>query len=125
MSYIGFGGEYYVINFDAIEILLSGEKYKNNDIQIIKKITSNFNCDAHTGAKTLINVIEEVEEQEKGREIDISKFEMLREMIDVILHYDVTIDDTLGIKRGLKSVPLSYKFAFNTLLHYDIISKVK
>jgi hypothetical protein len=60
----------------------------------------------------------------KTREVDLTKYEMVKIMIDVVMSEFEEDDDTLGAKRALNSAPFPYKVAFNTLLHYNILKEV-
>jgi hypothetical protein len=53
--------------------------------------------------------------------ISITRYEMIKMMLDTILTENETIDETLGIKSS--GISISFKFAFNTLLNKNIISK--
>jgi hypothetical protein len=53
--------------------------------------------------------------------ISITRYEMIKMMLDTVLTENETIDETLGIKSSGMSI--SFKFAFNTLLNKNIISK--
>jgi predicted Rossmann fold flavoprotein len=58
------------------------------------------------------------------KEIDFTKFELLRTMLDVVIDYmGEETDTSLGAERDLESTPLSYKIAFNTLYNYGILKE--
>ena len=56
-------------------------------------------------------------------QIDITKYEMYREMISTILSYNEEIDDKLGIV-GLNKTNVPFKIAYNTLLMKGIIKEL-
>lgn len=67
---------------------------------------------------------------EKGKNIlddalhvDVAKYEMLRDMIAIVLQTADDIDEKLGMM-SLNSLPVSFKLAYNTLIHYDILKEV-
>jgi hypothetical protein len=56
-------------------------------------------------------------------QIDITKYEMYREMISTILNYNEEIDDKLGFV-GLNKTNVPFKIAYNTLLMKGIIKEL-
>ena len=61
---------------------------------------------------------------QKGKEIDMTRYEMVRMLFEVVLTYDVEMDDTLGVELGLSSASLPFKLSFNTLINYGIIKEL-
>ena len=55
--------------------------------------------------------------------VDVAKYEMLRDMIAIVLQTADDIDEKLGMM-SLNSLPVSFKLAYNTLIHYDILKEV-
>jgi hypothetical protein len=52
-------------------------------------------------------------------------YELLREMIDIVLNETDEMDEELGSERALDKMSISYKIAFNTLIHYQILVEVQ
>lgn len=44
-------------------------------------------------------------------------------MVEVLIDSDDESDTSLGADRALEKTPLSYKFAFNTLIEYGILKE--
>lgn len=55
------------------------------------------------------------------RQIDASKYEVVRLMLDILLTYTEEIDSSLGFKRGMEKLPINIKLAINTLMKYNIL----
>lgn len=62
-------------------------------------------------------------EEIKEQQISVTKWEVLKMMIDVILSENENIDETLGIQRS-NELSIPFKMAFNTLLINKIIKKI-
>lgn len=60
---------------------------------------------------------------ESSLQIDITKYEMYREMIGTILGYGEEIDDKMGFV-GLNKTSVPFKMAYNTLLMKGIIKEL-
>lgn len=57
---------------------------------------------------------------EGGPHIDITKYEMLREMVGVVLSSNDIIDDKMGLI-ALNTLPIPFKISYNTLVEYEIL----
>lgn len=115
---IEFGGIFYYIDFKTLDRVLSPDGFKPNDKVTSTTITTNKDSDGN------VISIEEVENSMlRGKEIDAAKFEVIRTMVEIVLTFDEEIDTSLGAERALNKTPLSFKIAFNTLLHYGIIKE--
>ena len=62
------------------------------------------------------------EEIEHEKQIDVSKYEMTKFMLEIIFSNGDEVDDKMGIA-GLENLPTSYKIAFNTLLYHNILKE--
>ena len=58
-----------------------------------------------------------------GIQIDVTKYEMYREMIGTLLMYNEQIDNKMGMI-GLNSTTVPFKLAYNTLLMKGIIKEL-
>lgn len=58
-----------------------------------------------------------------GVQIDISKWEILRLMIEALMSNHSEIDDKLGIAGLNNNSSIPFKIAFNTLLKYNILQE--
>ncbi len=95
-QYLEFGGKEFYINFNKL-----------TDLVVLKEETKN---DEEETAGTI--------------HIDVTKYETIREMIATVIDTNTEIDDKMGIV-GLNSLPISFKIAYNTLIHYDILDEVE
>ena len=117
---IEFGGILYFLDVEALEdsITLKG----NNPKELITDTTTTTYYDAD-GKATHSEKIET--STERGREIDATKYDILRMCVEVLIDYNEESDDTLGADRALEKTPLAYKLAFNTLLSYGILKETE
>ncbi len=61
----------------------------------------------------------------KSKEIDATKYDLLKTLLEYIIDYDEISDDTLGAERALGQTPFPFKLAFNTLYNQGIIKEKK
>ena len=117
---IEFGGTIYHIDLDAYADTI---KLNNNDPkeQIIDSVTKTTTDEE---GKVISTELLETK-RERGADIDSTKYELIRILVDVLLD-DVNEDDddALGPDRALEKRPLSYRIAFNTLMEYGILKEL-
>ena len=113
-----FGGIAYYLDFDGIENMLKvNSDLKSDDIDE----TETTNTYIQGGLqKTEVTV----RKYNKGKEIDISKYETYRSLIEILLTYHEESDDSLGTERALSGASLPFKIAFNTLVKYGILKEL-
>ena len=58
------------------------------------------------------------------KQIDVSRYEMSKFMLEIVFSNGDEVDDKMGIT-GLNNLPTSYKLAFNTLLYHNILKEVE
>jgi hypothetical protein len=116
---IEFGGNIYYIDVEALENTIKLEHNVNKeDVVEIKEVTY---TDVKTGVQTH-KVTKKI--SERSREIDATKYDILRLMIEILMDSsEDTEDDSLGAERALDKTSLGYKIAFNTLLNYGILKE--
>lgn len=119
LEYLEFAGKTYVINLEAFDGLLVFDPTPKNDKVIETETTQMFDATMNPTSTSVVT-----REFQRGKEIDMSKYEMIRTMIDIILAYNEEIDDSLGIKRAFDGLPISFKIAFNTLIKYGILKEI-
>lgn len=114
---IEFGGILYYIDLNAFEDAISTKNNLSGDsVTSTEIVTKKNNHD-------IISVKETVATVPKFKEVDITKFEIVRQLIDVVLdNYDEN-DTSLGADRALEKMPLAFKLAFNSLYEYGIIKE--
>jgi len=61
----------------------------------------------------------------RSKEIDATKYDLLKTLLEYIIDYDELSDDTLGADRALAQTPFPFKLAFNTLYNEGIIKEKK
>jgi len=116
---IEFGGNIYYIDVDALESTIKSIGTKSGK-KIIEKETKTF---LDEDGKVLSQEVVEVE-RERPREIDATKYDILRVMIEILMDAtEDTDDDSLGAERALDKTSLGYKIAFNTLSNYGILKE--
>lgn len=115
---IEFGGVFYYIDLSAFEKAVTPVGVKPTDkITVIEKKTYKDN----EGKLVSEEIVEMT--NERGKEIDGSKYEVLRLLLETIIDFDDEIDDAMGAEHGLSKTPLSLKLAFNTLYNYGILKE--
>lgn len=115
---IEFGGVLYYINLEAFEDAISTQKSSEEDAVFSTETITKKN-----GSGIIEYEKKIVTSAPKDREVDIIKFEIVRNLLDVVLDYDDESDTSLGADRALEKTSLSYKMAFNTLYEYGIIKE--
>jgi hypothetical protein len=113
-----FGGIIYYIDFDGLSNLVKYED-SNNSEESIEKETKTTNINGGTE-----KVEATVRQFPKGKEIDISRYETYRAMLEILLTNVDESDDSLGPERGLKTTSLAFKIAFNTLVQYGVLKQL-
>jgi hypothetical protein len=115
---LDFGGSIYYIDID-------------NFVDLVKLTNENENKIIDTVEKILIDTDDNIISKEKlltSRERDVMinqiKYEMLRDMLDIVLDQVDEVDEDLGVERALKKSTISYKIAFNTLINYKILVEI-
>jgi hypothetical protein len=113
-----FGGIAYYLDFDGLENILKPDAdLESGEIEESETKTTYIQ-----GGIEKTEVI--IKKYHKGKEIDISKYETYRTLIEILLSYNEESDDTLGPERGLNSTPLPFKIAFNTLVKYKVLKEL-
>ena len=113
-----FGGVAYYLDFDGIQnILKSDEDLESGEVIETDTKTTNIN-----GGVEKVEIT--TRQYHKGREIDISKYETYRTLIEILLTFQDDGDDSLGTERALSSAPLPFKIAFNTLVKYGVLKEL-
>ncbi len=115
---IEFGNVIYYIDLDALSKAInpSGPKPKDKYIETEIKTIKN-----DKGEVVSIEHFETI--NERGREIDATKYETIRTMIEVLIDYDEDVDTSLGPDRAFSKMPISFKLAFNTLYECGVLKE--
>tara|TARA_R110000868_G_scaffold256086_2_gene512802 strand:+ start:105 stop:449 length:345 start_codon:yes stop_codon:yes gene_type:complete len=98
-EYLDIGGKDFVLDFEKLGELvkLPPLKYTNDDGDLV---------------------------DDGGATIDVTKYEMIREMVGTMLQTGEVVDDKLGVM-ALNSLPIAFKISYNTLIHYDILKEIE
>lgn len=64
------------------------------------------------------------EDKTYEKQIDVSRYEMVKFMLEIIFAENEEIDNKMGMA-GLHSSSTSFKLAFNSLLHHNILKEVE
>ena len=112
---IEFGDNIYYIDLDALtNAIKSNEKTSVEKSTTVREIyTSNSDIPNSKEVTTTETPI--------GLEINMAKYETVRNLMDIVLDDNEIEDASLGSERVLSAKPLSYQIAFNTLLQYKIL----
>jgi len=111
------GGIQYIIDFYALEDLLNIDPSLEAKIITETEVEESKTVDGEKSIKTITRTYP------KGKEIDMTRYEMIRMLFEVILTYDIEMDDTLGVELGLSKASIPFKLSFNTLINYGIIKE--
>jgi hypothetical protein len=131
--YLEFGGNSFYINLesilDAIKIESTQKISYQNEEPTPPKKTKGKNS-----PKKKEEIFESEEflnlengelsfDQTPGIQVDISKWEVLRLMMECVMNMNTEIDDKLGMAGLNNDTSIPFKIAFNTLLKYNIIQE--
>ena len=95
-EYLEIGGGYYIVDLEGLS------KFVGLTIETTK---------------------EGEDEKTYEKQIDVSRYEMVKFMLEIILTDTEEIDNKMGIA-GLHSLSTPFKLAFNSLLHHNILKEV-
>lgn len=115
---LDFAGTIYYIDISAFDKAVEPVGHKPTD-----KITSSETKTVKDPDGKIVSQEELTHTHLRGKELDPSRYDVLKTMLDVVLDFEDEIDATLGAERALESTPLSFKLAFNTLYNYGIIKE--
>jgi len=105
------GGKEFYFDLDALSEAVMIEN-KNSEAVIIE------NKDSVIDKKC-----EESVKRDNAHQIDVTKYEMYRELIGTILTSNEIVDDKMGII-GLNSLSIPFKLSFNTLIIKKILKEL-
>lgn len=89
----------------------------------VDKLTEEVKIESKIEQNDLIEKLDDSDVEESGTQIDITKYELYREMIATILNYNDEIDDKMGVI-ALNKTTIPFKMAYNTLLMKGIIKEL-
>ena len=112
---IDFGGVVYYVDIDTFDAVVA---LKNSEKIITVHERETFDKD-----KNLIERRVFTTTNDRDREVNTARYEILRTMLEVVVDTGEEFDDSLGIDRALESASLGFKLAFNTLLNYGILKE--
>ena len=116
---LDFGGSVYYLNVDKFTELIKMDHPNGNEI--IETTTKEIkDAEGVTITSEVLTV-----KRERDMYIQQTMYELLREMIDIVLNETDEMDEELGSERALDKMSISYKMAFNTLIHYKILVVVE
>lgn len=117
-SMLDFGGSVYHLDVERFTTIIKMEHPNGNEI--IETSTKEIKDDKD---KTITSEVVTTK-RERDMYIQQTMYELLREMIDIVLNDADEMDEELGSERALDKMSISYKIAFNTLIHYGILVEV-
>ena len=118
-SMLDFGGSVYFLDVNKFTDLIKMDHPNGNDI--IETTTKEIkDAEGITITSEVVTV-----KRERDMYIQQTMYELLREMIDIVLDETEELDEELGSQRALDKMSISYKIAFNTLIYYRILVVVE
>lgn len=117
---IEFGGIIYFLDVEALENAIKVKGSDPKEALTDTTTTAHYDADGKITHSDIVTTT-----TERGREIDATKYDILRMCIEVLIDYNEESDDTLGADRALEKTPLAYKLAFNTLLNYGVLKQIE
>lgn len=116
---IEIGGNAYHLDFTKIQEVVSNDDYFKPGEQTDTDVT-----EVYDEGNNLVQRQVTKRTYQKEKLYDVAKFDIISRCIDVILTQNEDIDNALGYAKGFESLPINFKFAFNTLLRYGIIQEI-
>lgn len=118
-EYITIGNKSFIVRIDLISDFVSYTQKNDNDIETNTSTT-------YDTAGIILNTEIQTFQPIKKDEIDGPKFDTIRLMFDELFRYELPSDDNfLDFDTIINKMPLGFKIAFNTLLHYDLLEEVQ
>jgi len=113
---LGLCNEFFYLDVDELEkfLILKNE----SKVIVSKNITKHYDSEDKLISKTVIS-----EEQERGKQYDTVKYEMIRYLFDSLSLEINDLDTTMGLEKAMENISLPSKLAFNTLAGYGILKK--
>jgi hypothetical protein len=106
-QYLDFAGKELIVDFDKLsEVVRADNPFMRDDKGNILK---------DGDGKVILD---------DALHVDVTKYEMLRDMLTTVLQGTDEIDEKLGIM-ALDSLPVSFKLSYNTLIYYDILRELE
>ena len=124
--YLEFAGNVFYIDLDSILEAIKIESTPPPQIIVEEKPTKKSRSKKTQEVKEVFSEEEMdkmLENQGSGIQIDISKWEILRFMIEALMSNHSEIDDKLGIAGLNNNSSIPFKIAFKTLLKYNVLQE--
>ena len=114
-------GEEFYFDLDRIGEFIKLEKQENLE-DLLKTVEIKSESDGEDG------VIKDAEyypktEDSYGPMVDITKWEMTKAMVEVVLSEQGDVDETMGFAKLESQLSIPFKISFNTLLINKIVKK--
>ena len=116
---LSIAGMNYVFDFKKVDELSSFDKSQTREVEEVKT------KEIYDGKNKLQEKVVLTKKYHKPKEIDLTRYEIIKVLIEILLSYDNDFDDALGIDRALNSASLPFKISFNTLIEYGIIKEIE
>lgn len=111
-------GTNYYVDMDALDKAILSKSGKPTDKIVFTEEKKVFDGDGES-----LGTEETTTTSVRGKEIDIHKYEIIREMLMSVLDENEETDETLGMARAFEDKSMGFKICFNTLLKYDILAE--
>jgi hypothetical protein len=116
---IEFGDTAFYIDLKAFENAISVSKNQTETEIVLDKETKHI----YSGDGELLTTETFQRTSPQNKEIDATKYDVLKSLLDFIIDDKDVNDDTLGTERAFRETTFSYRLVFNTLLHEGIIKE--
>lgn len=113
-----FGGVIYYLDLEEFEKVITINRTEPNNNVIVTEVR-----EIKDDKGQVISIEKKEITSERNREIDATKYEVIRLMLDVLMELTTETDESLGVDRALDKAPLAHKLAFNTLYNYGILKE--
>lgn len=110
--------EYYYLDLDAMSDELEKDDSLKAGTMTNTETTVVYGGNNEIESKTIVT-----NEIPKPKEVDGFKYELLREMIAIVLNVEMEFDNSKMVS-SFNEAPTNFIIAFNTLLKLDILKKI-
>lgn len=118
---LSIGDAYFYFDLKRIDELVSSEDSLQAKEMVDEEIIEKLDSEGK-----VIETSRITKKYTKGKEIDGSKYDTIRFMMEILINYsDDEGDDTLGFEHMMNKAPISFKLAFNTLVKEGILKEME
>jgi hypothetical protein len=115
-------GEEFYFDLDRISDFIKLEKQEDDLEEIFKDSSSPLESKKEDEEEDEGSDVS-IHEETMGQMIDLTKWELTKAMIDVVLSEHGEVDEKMGLKKLETQLSIPFRISFNTLLINKIIKK--